>query len=156
MPIYVPPAGITPMGAYDGDPRGPYPPPPVIRADKIDPVTQEFTSLFSDQDPVDAAVIEALWRVKGSGAAVQDVGARFLDIPKIDDQHRAQVEGETRNALRRLVLRGDIFLKSVKVTVGPDWSEVEVTYLNLRAKRDRDQERRAVRRLPEWVNDGQT
>lgn len=144
------------MGAYDGERRSAYPAPPVIRADRIDPVTQEFTSLFKDQDPVDAAVIEALWRVRASGAAVMDTGARFLDIPKIDDQHTSQVISETRNALRRLVQRGDIFVKRIEVRTGPDWSEVDVTYLNNRAKRDRTKERHAVRRFPEWVDDGQT
>lgn len=144
------------MGAYTGAPLGPYPKPPVIRADRIDPQTQEFTSLFVDRDPTDAAVVEALWRVKGSGAAVADVGTRYLDIEKIDDQHKRTVESETETALHRLVKRGDISIIRIEVKIGPDWSEVEVTYLNNRAKRDRERERRAVRRLPEWVSDGQT
>lgn len=144
------------MGAYDGERRSAYPKPPVIRADLIDPKTQEFLKLSVDQDPIDAAVIEALWRVRASGAAVMDTGARFLDIPKIDDDHAAQVTSETRNALRRLVQRGDIFLKRIDVRTGPDWSEVDVTYLNNRAKRDRTKERHALRRFPEWVDNGQT
>ncbi len=146
---YIPPAGTTPLGTTDLVPYRPLPPPPVIRADKLVYRDQAFASMTKDTDPVDAAVIEALWRVRGSGAAVQDTGARFLDIEKLDDRAKTVIANEARTALRRIIRRGDITLTKVVVDTGPDWAEVAVHYINNRAPFNR--ERVARKRLPEEI-----
>lgn len=155
MPIVVPPAGVFPLGFFTETRRYELPPPPVIRADAIDPSSQEWTSFIKDQDPIDAAVVEALWRIRASGAAVQTTGARFLDIDKIDSRAKRALESEARTALRRLVRRNDITLKKVTVDTGPDWAEVTVDYVNNRTALQK-RERRAKVRVPEAIKHGQT
>jgi hypothetical protein len=152
MPIVVPPAGVTPLGAFTGTFDGPLPPPPVIRADCIEPKEQRFTSVIKGDDPIDAAVVEALWRVRGSGGAVMDKGTRFLDIGKLTEQATRLIESEARNALKRMVVAGYITIKSVVVTLGDDWAEVDVSYLNNRAARDQLRVREVRVRLPEAVH----
>lgn len=148
---YIPSAGISPLGTTELSEYRPLPPPPVIRADKLDYQSQAFTSVFSDRDPTDAAVIEALWRVRGSGAAVRSTGARFLNVRKLDDKAKILLENEARLALSRLVRRGDITITKIKVETGNDWAEVSVFYVNNRtplAKKDRI----AKKRLPEEIS----
>lgn len=147
---YIPSAGISPLGATELSEYRPLPPPPVIRADKLNYQAQAFESVFSDRDPTDAAVIEALWRVRGSGAAVRNTGARFLDVRKLDDKAKILLANEARFALTRLVRRGDITIKKITVEVGDDWAELTVFYTNNRtplAKKDRT----AKKRLPEEI-----
>lgn len=147
---FAPPVGSWPLGA-DGDERvRPLPPPPVIRADRINYRGQSFESMTRDRDPVDAATIEALWRVRGSGAAVVAVGTRFLDIEKIDDQADVALANEARAALARIVRRGDITIVTIRVDKGPDWAEVTVNYINNRAPREK--ERTVKKRVPEEVS----
>ncbi|MFA5053364.1 MAG: hypothetical protein WC565_04860 [Parcubacteria group bacterium] len=148
---YIPSAGVTPLGTTELSEYRPLPPPPVIRADKLDYQNQAFTSVFSDRDPTDAAVIEALWRVRGSGAAVRNTGAQFLNVRKLDDKAKILLENEARLALSRLVRRGDITITKIKVETGNDWAEVSVFYVNNRtplAKKDRI----AKKRLPEEIS----
>jgi len=153
MPFpWIPPAGVTPLGTTDLSPYKPLPPPPVIRADRLRYKDQSFASVYKDRDPVDAAVVEALWRVRGSGAAVANTGARFLDIEKIDDRAATTIANEARTALRRLIRRGDITLVAVQVQTGPDWAEVSVRYLNNRTPLA-DKERLVRKRLPEEIED---
>lgn len=155
MPIVVPPAGVFPLGFFDETRRYELPKPPVVRADQIDASTQEFTSMVKDQDPIDAAVVESLWRVRQSGAAVFETGARFLDVDKIDDRAARRLESEARFALRRLVRRGDIRIKNVTVETGEDWAEVTVDYINNRTALQK-KERQAKVRVPEAIKHGQT
>lgn len=154
MPV-IPPIGVFPLGQFDEVRLYELPKAPVIRADAIDPVTQDWVSLIKDQDPIDAAVVEALWRVRGSGAAVFDTGARFLDVEKLDDQAPSRFESEARFALRRLTQRGDITIKAITVDTGPDWAEVTVDYMNNRTALAKKL-RRAKVRMPEAVKHGQT
>lgn len=147
---YIPSAGISPMGTTELSEYRPLPPPPVIRSDKLNYQAQAFESVFSDRDPTDAAVIEALWRVRGSGAAVRNTGARFLDVRKLDDKAKILLENEARVALARLVRRGDITITKITVETGDDWAEITVFYVNNRtalAKKDRT----AKKRLPEEI-----
>lgn len=155
MTVIVPPVGVFPLGQFDEVRHYELVKAPVIRADRIDPVTQDWTSLIYDQDPTDAAVIEALWRVRGSGAAVTDTGSRYLDVNKLDDQAPKKFESETRFALRRLVQRGDITIKSIKVDTEDDWGEVTVDYVNNRTALAK-KTRLAKVRVPEAIKNGQT
>lgn len=145
----IPPAGTTPIGTTDLTAFRSLPPPPVIRADKIRYRKQQFESLTKDRDPVDAAVIEALWRVRGSGAAVTNTGSRFLDIEKIDSQAATTIEAEARTALRRIIRRGDIIIQKITVETGPDYAEIIVAYINQRAPFNR--ERLLKKRVPEEI-----
>lgn len=140
---------IPPMGEEPEELIRPLPPPPVIRADRIRYQDQVFTSMVNDTDPVDAAVVECLWRIRGTGAAVADTGARFLDTDKLDERASTLIANEARFALRRLVQRGDINITRIDVTIGQDWAEVSVTYINNRSPFDR--ERRIARRLTDGV-----
>lgn len=147
---YIPSAGISPLGTTELTEYRPLPPPPVIRADKLNYQSQAFTSVVSDRDPTDAAVIEALWRVRGSGAAVRNTGARFLDVRKLDDKAKILLANEARIALSRLIRRGDITITKITVVTGDDCAELTVFYLNNRtslAKKDRI----AKKRLPEEI-----
>lgn len=155
MPLVVPPAGVHPLGFFTETRKYQLPPPPVIRADRIDPQSQEWVSLLGDLDATDAAVIEALWRVRQSGAAVFNTGARFLDVEKLDDQAPVRFESEARFALRRLVGRGDITVKSITVDTEEDWGEVTVNYVNNRIALQK-KDRVAKVRVPEAIKHGQT
>ena len=143
------------MGAFDGRRQYQLPLPPTIRADRIDQVRQEFESLVKDLDPIDAQVAEMLWRVMGSGAAVQHKGARFLDVSKLDDSAKGTLESEARYALRRLIQRNDIQLLSAVADTDSDWAEVVVDYINNRAAAT-DKKRQVRVRVPEQVKHGQT
>jgi hypothetical protein len=127
---YIPTAGISPLGTTELTEYRPLPPPPVIRADRLDYQEQAFTSVFSDRDPTDSAVIEALWRVRGSGAAVRNTGARFLDVRKLDDKAKILLDNEARIALSRIIRRGDITVTKIVVETGGDWAEISVFYVN--------------------------
>lgn len=153
--VYPPPAGVSALGTAEIAPRKPLPPPPVIRADRIRYQDQHFLSMTKDRDPTDAAVVEALWRVRGSGAAVANTGARFLDLDKLGDQAPTIIANDARNALARLIRRGDITLKSVNVQTGPDWAELTVVYVNNRTASEK-RERTLRKRFPEEIEDGAT
>jgi hypothetical protein len=146
----IPPSGLTPLGLAEFELLKPLPPPPVIRADRLNYQTNSFTSMTGDTDPVDAAVIESLWRVRGSGAAVLDKGARFVDIKKLNDQATALLTSEARRALARIVGRGDVTIRSIDVKTESDWAEITVSYVNNRSPFD--QVRTVTRRLPEEIN----
>jgi len=147
---YIPSAGISSLGTTELSEYRPLPPPPVIRADKLDYQSQSFTSVFSDRDPTDAAVIESLWRVRGSGAAVRNTGARFLDVRKLDDKAKILLANEARVALTRLTRRGDITIEKITVETGDDWAEVSVFYWNNRTASEK-KNRIAKKRLPEEI-----
>ena len=140
------------MGQWTGVPPGPLPPAPSIRADLIDYETLDYASFVRDAEPIDAQVVEALWRVRGSGAAVTATGARFLDISKLTTSAPGRIEAEARFVLQRLVKRGDIRIKKTTVDTGSDWAEVVVDYINVRAHGNKVRQARV--RLPEAVNNG--
>ena len=153
MAVIVPPAGVTPMGQFPGGVYAGQPPPPTIRADKIDPITQEFASFVKDDDPIDSQVIGSLWRVRLSGAAVADTGARFLDVSKLTDSAIGNITGEARYAMRRMLQRGDISLKSLTVETGSDWAELVCNYVNNRTLTS-NKNRQVRVRLPEGALNG--
>jgi hypothetical protein len=152
MAEFFPPTGVTPLGLVEPVTLKPLPPPPVIRADKINYQTQAFSSVSQDVDPIDAAVVEAIWRVRRSGAAVLNKGTRYLDLKKIDEQTQNLVTSDTRRALSRLVARGYITILKITVTTdnADNWAEVVVDYINNRTSKE-DQQRRAARRLAEEI-----
>ncbi len=111
----------------------------------VDPSTGELQSVLLDLDPIDAQVVEALSRVRASGASVQTTGARFVDIEKLTDAAELDVLSQTRDALSRLVSRSLIAVESISVLFGDDWFEVSVVYFNLRRRASIEPTTRTVR-----------
>ena len=122
-----------------------------ILADKIAIDSNDFESVFTPDDIVDAQVKIAMKTVRGSGVSVVNTGHRFDLIAKLDESVPDQIRQETKIALRLLVQNQDITIKNIKVLTagdedgddGPgfDWAEVQVQYLNLRT---RESQRRSV------------
>lgn len=133
MPLVILPAGLHPIGS-DVDDVSELLPPPVIMADGVDERTKDFASFLYGADPIDDQVYIALNTLRGSGAAVIDVGQRFQDIRKLTTNVQILIEQEARTALGRLVAFGDITIS--RVTVEKDdagnWAECVVDYINNR------------------------
>jgi hypothetical protein len=147
--VHIPPAGVSPLGLTVLRKKGLMPEPPVIRADKLNYTKQAFLSVTKDSDPVDAAVIESLYRVRGSGAAVMNKGSRFKDITKLDDRATELIISEARKALARIIRRGDITIRTMTVETTGDTAVLTVNYINNRSKLR--ELRQAIRRLPEDI-----
>jgi hypothetical protein len=128
------PLGLTPLGLFEDTTTPAMDPPPVIAAEEIDPSTGELVSVFRGIHPVDAQVIEALIRVRGSGASVTSDGHQYTSIQRIDESTPNLVDSYTRRALDRLTRKNDIRIESIAVEVDEAgaWFEVTVSYWNLR------------------------
>lgn len=129
--------------------------PPGVLTRAYDPQTFQLGSLMRGRDPIDDQVIVALTRVRGSGSAVEDIGARFLDVGELTEGAASELAAEARFALRHLVARRDIDLTRATSAVFPELqaAEVVVEYLNLRTV-DPEKFRRAivpVVRRPEFL-----
>ncbi|HEX4334688.1 MAG TPA: hypothetical protein VH062_02175 [Polyangiaceae bacterium] len=134
MPLVIPPIGVSPLGQFvpattDTVPTAP----PGVLADLVDLRTLEVLSLFQGLHPIDEQVLTALTTVRKSGACVAEVGARFVDVRKLDQGATRRLESEARIALKRLIDRRDIKLIGVDVASDDDWAEVTVRWTNLRA-----------------------
>jgi hypothetical protein len=133
--------GLHPIGiAVPVTPTERIPPPGIAAEAYAIDGSRDVESLSTSQDPVDAQVQLAMVALRGSGAAIAELGQRFGDLRKLGDDFEALAESEARAALQRLVKNGDITIDSVVVTKGADWGEVTVNYFNLR--RPREAERR--------------
>jgi len=136
---YIPPAGLTPAGAFVAqtfdDPRRP----PGILADAIDYRTGEYMSILKGMDPIDEQVLIALTRKRASGIAVMEDGQLFHEIEKVDDSTATRLAGEVQRACRRLVDNRDIRLKNVQPVVDQnnDYADVVVEFVNQRARTNR-------------------
>jgi len=106
-----------------------------ITADYIDPATGDYVSMTSGLNPIDAQVILALTTVRGSGAAVLDLGQRLGDIDKIRKTVEREIQSEVRQAFKQLLQQRDIRLKSFTFDVQRenDYVGVVIEYVNLRA-----------------------
>jgi len=105
-------------------------------APKIDPATHDFLSLTEGMDPVDAMVINALKIVRGSGASVMDVGARFRDIRKIKTETPGEIKAQVQTALSILIRRGDIRYVGTSIDInepGSQTIQATIKWVNLRA-----------------------
>lgn len=134
MPLVIPPIGVSPLGQFSPAPTDTLPaPPPGVLADQVDLRTLDVTSLFHGLHPIDEQVLTALTTVRNSGACVAEVGARFVDVQKLDADAAKRIESEARIALKRLIARKDIALVGIEVLSEDDWAEVTVKWKNLRA-----------------------
>jgi hypothetical protein len=114
--------------------------PSPLLCDNIDPATNDYVSLFSTIDPIDAQVILALKIRRNSGASVVVDGNRFHEVRKMSDSAQSEIGGLIKEALGRLIDQLDIQYKGASFT---DWDPsnqtctVEIKWVNLRA-RDRE------------------
>lgn len=125
MPAEFPDGFFVPQTYDDGES------PPGIVADAIDPHTGEYLSITRGFDPTDAAVLNALTIVRGSGSAVSDVGHRFVDLELVDDGADRFISEEARFALKRLRESGQISIEKLEPASQDDWAECHVAYKNL-------------------------
>jgi hypothetical protein len=132
--IVILPAGLHPIGIGLPDEIGPYPGPPALAAEDyaIDG-KRDLVSLTASADPIDAQVQLALTAVRASGALNRELGQRFADVRKNDENAKMLLEGEARRALTRLTKNQDITLLSVAAVVESDWAEITIVYINNRA-----------------------
>lgn len=138
-------SGLSPLGG-EAEILSPLEPAPSILADKIDPETGEYESLFEGRDPVDAQVLIAVSIARGTGAAVLATGNRFRDAKFVSERDKNVITSEARRALSGLLDRGDIEILEMSVLSRDefdgapgidDYLELTIVYLNLRANGDR-------------------
>jgi hypothetical protein len=145
------PGTQTPIGYGVAAPSLIGPPSPLL-ADNIDPQTHDYVSLFEGRDVIEAQVLIALSVVRGSGAAVVDIGNRFHEIRKILPSIKSVLDSKAREALRLLITKQDIRYRGIELTVldeGNQTVECVVKWENLRAF-----DGGAVRRTPIPVTSG--
>lgn len=151
MPLVIPPLGVSPLGqfapiVYVATPA----PPPGVLADAIDYATFEYSSLVDGLHPIDEQVLIALTRLRASGAVVLSTGARFIDVPKLDDSASKALDSEARIALKLLVDQQDIRIVRIAVDIVDDAATVTVVWQNLRALDPTKQKQTSIR-LPGQV-----
>ena len=115
---------------------GEYAPPRPTLADAIDPWTGDYSSL-EGADPTDAAVLDALRIVRGSGASVQQDGQQFTEAQKVTEGLSRFLREEVEFALRRLIATQQITLLEVTVTTENDSATIVVRYRNEAQREDR-------------------
>ena len=123
-----PPAGLSPASDPVIDDLAVQEPPPAILADRINPVTGDFESLFLGRPLADACAIEALRGQRGTGAAVRDLGNRFRELTHVEDDAPELIESMTLEAFAAAEQAGVARLAQVLVSVDPvDPSQLETT-----------------------------
>ena len=111
-------------------------PPPLIAEDFDYRTPRDLKSGLVPADTIDAQVQYALVVVRGTGAAALDHGQQFGKVRKLSDEAGVLIKQEARTALARLVRNGDIRITRLDVLEGHDWAEVQIDYVNLRARGD--------------------
>lgn len=108
-------------------------------ADNIDPEKNDFASLFTGMNVIDAQVVVAVTYVRGSGSAIMEDGIKFTSR-KITSSIKREVSANVLTALGRLIANGDILFRGVEFGTddeGIDPSNqtvnVLINYVNLRA-----------------------
>jgi len=114
-----PPAGLSPASDPVVDDLGTQAPPPAILADRINPVTGDFESLFRGRPLADAFAIEALRVQRGTGAAVRDLGNRFRELTHVEDDAPELIESMTAEAFAAAEQAGVARLMQVVVAADP-------------------------------------
>ena len=141
-----PPASTSPASAYELAEIIARKAPPVILADKIDPVTGEFESLVEGRGLADAFAIEAIRVQRGTGASVRDTGNRFRRLRHIESNAPELIESMVREAFADGERAGVVQLVNVTVERDADDSaqvNTVIEYRDLLAPRD-DQMRRLI------------
>jgi hypothetical protein len=125
----------TPIG-YGVAPPSLLGPPSPLLADKINPITHDYESLSEGRDPIEAQVLIALSIVRGSGAAVLNIGHRLHEIRKILPSLQHDIESKVREALKLLIKNRDIRYRGIELSINDEGNqtvEAVVKWVNLRA-----------------------
>ncbi len=133
----VPLAGLTPAVFFVPVNYAVTGTPIAMLADPIDPATGELLSIERGFDPVDAAVINVMRTVRGSGSAVEDVGNRFVDAKKITPSLEAFLREEVRLAFAELVAANQVRLEEVRLETLDTEAGLLVAYTNVPAEQAR-------------------
>lgn len=121
-----PPGGLSPASDPVVDDLAVQEPPPAILADRINPTTGDFESLFLGRPLADAFAIEALRVQRGTGAAVRDLGNRFRELTHVEDDAPELIESMTAEAFAAAEQAGVARLVQVVVAADPiDPSQLE-------------------------------
>ena len=115
-PYFIPPAGVSPAGFAVGNIFGVSKPPGIL-ADRVDATTGEFTSLFLNLHPVDAALQHQLAVRRASGAAVNG-GQDFEKVRKNDSGAQQKLIAEIARIAKRFTDRGWISVVSIAAEAG--------------------------------------
>lgn len=131
MPLSPAPAAGSPLSGW----APPAPVRPLVAsylAEEIDPETGEVTSLVTGMDPTDATLITLARTTRRSGAVVQDIGHRLVDIDMATDDAPKRAEHEVTALLRPLVERREIEVLELSTDVKGTLGAVFVRYRNTR------------------------
>lgn len=127
MPL-IPPGGISPLSNPELGAVRVQQPPPAILADRIDPATGDFESVFVGRPLADAFAIEALRVQRGTGAAVRDLGNRYRQVSHVEPASTELIESMTTEAFAAAEQAGVARLVRVAVAVdATDRSQVSAT-----------------------------
>jgi len=116
MPL-IPPAGVSPASSPELGAIARQEPPTAILADRIDPYTGDFASLFASRPLADAFAIEALTVQRGTGAAVRDLGNRFREVSHVEPASIQIIESMVGEAFAAAEQAGVARLTRVAVEV---------------------------------------
>lgn len=111
-------------------------PPPAILADRIDPATGDFESLFLGRPLADAFAIEALRVQRATGAAVRELGNRYRELTHVEDETVELIESMTNEAFADAEAAGVARLVQVRVEVDesdPAQTSTTIEYRDLLA-----------------------
>lgn len=128
----IPPGGLSPASAFSAPALGVQAPPPAILADRINPQTGDFESLFVGRPLADAFAIEALRVQRGTGAAVRDLGHRFRELTHVEDDSPELIESMSSEAFADAANAGVARLVQVTVSVDPADPAQEQTVIEFR------------------------
>jgi hypothetical protein len=144
--VSIPPAGITPAASFELNGFEPQRAPPVILADKIDPLTGEFLSLTKTYTVAEgmATYLSAVQR--STGAAVRNIGHRFRELKHVDEQAPELAESMARQALQPAVDAGVLQFDRIESEVHADDGSqlgIETRFIDLGSPRQ-DRTRRVT------------
>ena len=135
LPVIIPPAGVSPIGIVAPVEFSSPAKPPAILADDIDPTTGELRSILQGIHPIDSQVITRARTRRASGGSVQNVGNRFHEIEKVDDEMVTRARYECELAFAERVERRDIRIDDIEVEEAAgigDGANLFMAYTNLR------------------------
>lgn len=110
--------------------------PPTLLCRKVDPFTGEILSMTEGMDPIDAQVLNAIRRVRGSGQAVRADGWNPEKLRKMTPEEQNTCRTMVRTALKRLTDAGDIRFKGVEFELfdeANNYVQILIEYVNLRS-----------------------
>jgi hypothetical protein len=119
-PLFVvQPAGVTPASTWTPPAFEKPRTPPAVLVPKLNGATGERASLFQNDDAIYQAIATEFRTVFGSGAAVQNIGHKLLDIRKNDDTAAESARFEVDRILSPYIAQGLIRVDEITIVAGP-------------------------------------